>query len=485
MRRSLCSPSVDYSSNVPAGYPLAGCSSAEPASVSPTNSDSPPAVTIQKYEHAFHLVFWDLLKPNEDRRSMLVKTILNRIQKFKGFVYTNVQFEDSSSRRIIVDIKPRRGSKGRCHKCMKRCSGYDHLEQRLFDFIPIWNIPVLFRYTLRRVKCPVHGVVVEFLPWAQGKSHLCNSFRVFLAQWGRLLSWQQVADRFHVSWDQVYCAIKSVVDWGLEHRDLEHVEAIGVDEISIGKGSSFATVVYQIDEHCRRLLWIGKDRKAKTLLRFFHEFGRERTEKIIAVCSDMWKPYLKVIAKKAVNAVNVLDRFHIMKMFNDALDKTRRQEVSRLEKDGFEPVLKNTRWLIAKRQENLTAKQRPRLKELLQYNLTSVRAYLLREDFQQFWEYVSPFWAEKFLKEWIRKAMLSKIEPIKKVARSLRKHSPLILNWFITRRQYSSGIVEAVNGCAKLTIRNAHGFRRFETMEYALYHRLGELPMPKSTHIFF
>ncbi|KMQ52282.1 transposase [Chitinispirillum alkaliphilum] len=150
------------------------------------------------------------------------------------------------------------------------------------------------------------------------------------------------------------------------------------------------------------MLCIGKDRKAKTLLRFFHDFGKERTERIRVICSDMWKPYLKVIAKKAVNAVNVLDRFHIMKMFNDALDKVRREESAKLSKDGYEPVLKNTRWLLAKRPENLTDKQRPRLKELLSYNIKSVRAYLLREDFQQFWEYVSPTWAMKFLNSWIR-----------------------------------------------------------------------------------
>jgi transposase len=199
----------------------------------------------------------------------------------------------------------------------------------------------------------------------------------------------------------------------------------------------------------------------------------------------MWKPYLKVIAKKAIHAVNVLDRFHIMKMFNDALDKTRRAEVRRLEKDGYEPILTKTRWLLAKRPKNLTAKQKPRLKELLQYNLQSVRAYLLREDFQQLWEYVSPAWARKFLKEWIRRAMLSKIEPIKKVARTLRSHEDLIINWFTTKKQYSSGIVEAINGCAKLTIRKAHGFRRYETMKCALFHRLGDLPLPETTHKFF
>jgi transposase len=308
---------------------------------------------------------------------------------------------------------------------------------------------------------------------------------VYLAQWARILSWSKVAERFHISWDHVYESIKHVVDYGILHRNLDHINAIGVDEIAIEKGHKYATVVYQIDSQCRRLLWIGKERKAKTLLRFFHDFGKERTANIRVVCSDMWKPYLKVIAKKAINAVNILDRFHIMKMFNDALDKVRREETGKLHRDGYEPVLKNSRWLIAKRPENLTEKQLPRLNDLLTYNLQSVRSYLLREEFQQFWEYTSPGWAMKFLNEWIRKTMLSKIVPMKKVARTLRKHQLLILNWFLTKKQYSSGIVEAINGTAKLTIRNAHGFRRFETLKYALFHRLGELPLPEMTHNFF
>lgn len=416
---------------------------------------------------------------------MLVKTILNRIQRFKGFVYVSVHLEEQPHERIVVAIAPRRGSRGRCSVCGRRCAGYDHLEVREFGFVPLWNIDVTFRYRPRRLSCPAHGVVVEHMPWATGKSSLSNSFHVFLAQWARLLSWREVAQRFHVSWDQVYGAIKAVVDWGLEYRDLEGITAIGVDEISIAKGHRYATVVYQIDDSRRRLLWIGKERKTKTLLRFFHEFGRERTERLRVVCSDMWKPYLKVIAKKAVNAMNILDRFHIMKMFNEALDKVRRSEVHRLRRDGYEPVLNKCRWLIAKRPENLTKKQRPRLRELLQYNLQSVRAYLLREDFQQLWEYVSPAWARKFLKGWIRRAMRSKIEPIKKVARTLRRHESLTINWFITKRRYSSGIVEAINATAKLTIRNAHGFRRFETLKYALFHKLGDLPLPDATHRFF
>ena len=118
----------------------------------------------------------------------------------------------------------------------------------------------------------------------------------------------------------VYKSVEMVVNWGLKHRDLSNILAIGIDEIAHGIGHVYNTLVYQIDEGMKRLLWIGEGRSAKTLLKFFNEFGKERTMKIKYVCSDMWKPYLKVIKKKATNAINILDRFHIMQNINKKID---------------------------------------------------------------------------------------------------------------------------------------------------------------------
>src|SRR4030043_392999 len=416
---------------------------------------------------------------------MLIKTILNRVHPIKGFVYSAVHLNDHPREEIVATIEPRKNSKGHCSICGKSCAGYDRLPERTFDFIPLWNIRFSLAYRPRRVSCKEHGVIVESFPWSRGKEHSTIAFQIFLTQWARQLSWKEVATRFKTSWDTVYDAIKRVVDYGLEHRDLAGIKSLGVDEMAIGKGHDYITAVYQIDADNRRLLWIGKDRKAKTLLRFFRDFGKERAASIQNICSDMWKPYLKVIAKKIPNALNILDRFHIMKKFNEALDKVRRIETYKLASDGYEPVLSKSRWLLLKRPVNLTVKQRGHLKPLVQYNLQSVRSYLLREDFQHFWTYESSTWAEKFLDEWVRKTLLSKIEPMKKVAKMLRKHKPLIMNWFKVHGKLSSGVVEAMNTTAKLTIKRSYGFRQYETLKYALYHKLGALPLPEWAPTFF
>jgi transposase len=181
----------------------------------------------------------------------------------------------------------------------------------------------------------------------------------------------------------------------------------------------------------------------------------------------------------------VLDRFHIRKKFSDALDKVRRAEVRRLREGGFEPMLSKTRWLFLKKRSSLTTSQDSTLKELLQYNLRTVKAYLLTEEFEHFWTYTSPAWARKFMAGWTRKAMYSKIEPMKDVAKMLRRHEELIVNYFRARKQISNGITEGFNLNIKLAMRKARGYRSFHVAEVAFYHQLGKLPKPRFDHAFW
>lgn len=412
---------------------------------------------------------------------MLVKTLLNRVHKVKGFVYEKDRFSGDG---IEVEIRPRQGSRPICSGCGRRGPGYDTLEPRRFTFVPLWGIAVYLIYAKRRIDCFRCGVTVEQVPWADGKHHLTQAYAVFLARWARRLSWREVSLIFRTSWENVYRSVAWVVEYGLNHRSLEGITAIGVDEVQFQKGHRYLTVVYQIDLGCRRLLWIGKDRTTKTLLRFFRMMGRERTAALQFICSDMWQPYLKVIAKKASQALHILDRFHIVAKLNKAIDEVRAAEAKELAAEGYEPVLKHSRWCLLKRVANLTRKQSVRLAELMCYRLKTMRAYLLKESFQALWEYKSYHWAGVFLDAWVKRAMRSRLEPIKKVARSIRAHEHLILNWFAAKKEFNSGIVEGLNYRIKLTIRKAYGFRTLQAAEIALYHALGKLPEPKLTHEF-
>jgi len=417
---------------------------------------------------------------------MQLKTILNRVEYFKSFVYGKIRWVDDADRPTIeVQIEARRNGRPICSGCQRPAPGYDRLPERRFEFVPLWGIAVYFVYAMRRVECPTCGVKVEQVPWCDGKNQLTTTYRWFLAGWAKRLSWKGVAYAFGTTWQNVFRSVKHAVSWGLAHRSLEGVASIGVDEIQWQEGHKYLTLVYQIDEDCRRLLWAGKDRTTKTLLRFFRMLGKERSGELRFVCSDMWKPYLNVIGKKASQAIHVLDRFHIMAKMNKAIDEVRATEAKRLKRDGYEPVLKNSRWCLLKRKENLTEKQAVKLSELLQYNLQSVRSHLMREDFQRFWQYIYPGCAAKFLDEWCTRTMRSKIDPMKKVAKTLRRHRELILNWFRAEGAISAGIVEGLNNKAKLTMRKAYGFRTTKAIEIALYHQLGDLPEPEFPHEFW
>ncbi len=418
---------------------------------------------------------------------MHLKTIFNSVTNYKPFVVEHIAMvENESQQTIEVTMRARENGLPTCSGCGARCSGYDTQPTvRRFDFVPLWMIPVVLLYAMRRVNCSTCGVKVERVPWAEGKSSLTHEYKWFLAGWARRLSWKEVSECFCVSWDHVFNAVKQAVSWGLAHRDLDGIESIGIDEVQWKRGHKYQTVVYQIDDDCKRLLWVGPDRTAKTLLRFFRFLGEERSAKLQFVCSDMWRAYLKVIAKKVPDALHVLDRFHIMQKFGKAIDQVRASEVKQLEADGYEPILTGSRWLLLKRPENLSEKQEVSLNELLQYNLKSVRSHLLKEDFQQFWSYTYSAWAGKFLDAWCTRTMRSQIAPMKQVAKMLRRKRELLLNWFRADGALSSGVVEGFNNKLKLITRKSYGFRTQTGYETALYHTLGHLPEPNFTHKFF
>jgi len=389
------------------------------------------------------------------------------------------------SHEIEIDIVPRKGSKANCCECGQASPGYDRLPQRRYEFIPFWGFKVFLVYAKRRVRCADCGVIAESVPWARGKHQLCDAYMLYLADWARKLSWKEVAQRFRTSWEKVFNSVEYVVNWGLEHRDMSDITAIGVDEIQWHKGHRYLSLVYQIDSYHTRLLWIGKKRTEATFNAFFDVLGEPAISRLKYVCSDMWKPYLKVIKNRAGHTLHILDRFHIVARMNKALDEVRASEHRAMQRDGYDPVLTKSRWLLLKRSDNLTTVQHSKLKELLQYNLKSIRAYLLKEEFQHLWDYVSPEWAGKFIDIWTTKVMRSQIVPMKKEAMTIRRHKNLILNWFRAKKAFSSGVVEGLNTKVKLTVRKSYGFRTFKCTEIALFHVLGKLPEPELTHEFY
>lgn len=227
---------------------------------------------------------------------MLIKTLLNNCYHFKSFVYGACHLHRNENK-LTVEIQPRKNSKPECPTCGRRCPQYDTQPSRKFEFIPLWGIRVFFEYRPRRVSCPKHGVVVEFMPWARGKSHSTIAHMLFLAEWARVLSWKEVSRRFKTHWHNVYEAVKYVVEWGMKQRDMTGITAIGVDEISVRKGHRYITLVYQINEHCKRLLWVVKEEMfapwfgSSTILECREE---SRLSMCVQICGNLTSRLLRV-----------------------------------------------------------------------------------------------------------------------------------------------------------------------------------------------
>jgi transposase len=169
---------------------------------------------------------------------MLVRTILNSVTNYKSFVLGKVRTElTPTGQQIVVEVRPRKNSRGLCPACGRRCPTYDPAQTpRHWEFPPLWNIPVFFAYYLRRVSCPKHGIRTARVPWGDGKCTLTNEYRQFLANWARRMSWSEVSDCFETTFGKVYRSVQWIVDWGLKHRTLDGVESLGVDEVQIHKG---------------------------------------------------------------------------------------------------------------------------------------------------------------------------------------------------------------------------------------------------------
>jgi transposase len=417
---------------------------------------------------------------------MRIQTILNFVERQPRFVYGAATLRRRGAHAgVQVKMRAKQGCNPVCSGCGKIRPGYDKLDARYYRYLPLLaSVAVYFVYQPRRCHCPRCGVTVEMLPWSSSKSPITHTLGWYFASWAKVLPWQEVARRFHVTWAVVFQAVETAVTWGLQHRELNGITAIGVDELSRRKGQVYFTMVYQIDNGCRRLLWIGRDRTAATFRKFFDELG-ERSTSIRFIATDMWKAFVSVAKERAPQAVHVLDRFHIAKLSGAALDEVRREEARSLRAKGQGAVLKRTRWLLLKHPKNRTPSEGLRLDVLLRNNLRTVRGYILHDVLRGFWDLKSRHKGAAFLDNWCHSARRSRLAPFKRLASTLQEHHTLILNWFKARNAFAKGATEGLNTKARVVTRRAYGYRTERIAEIALFHAMGKLPEPASvTHRF-
>jgi transposase len=239
-------------------------------------------------------------------------------------------------------------------------------------------------------------------------------------------SWQETARLYQLNWKSVAGLVRRAVDYGLRVRRQQPLHWIGIDEVSRKKGHRYLTVVYDLER--RVLVWVGEDRTTETLAKFFTGWGRRRCRTIRAVCMDMWAAYATAVADHLPKAQVLFDRFHVVQHLNRAVDEVRRAEMRRLGRRE-RVYFKRVRFLLLKSPWNLSGQERDRLSTLVRWNARIVRAYYLKEAFQQFWAFTDPAAAENHLRQWLRAARRTRLKPFQVFAQLLESHLGGILAW--------------------------------------------------------
>jgi transposase len=376
--------------------------------------------------------------------------------------------------RLVAVVEWISGRLLRCGKCsLKSDRVHSRQQEREWQDLRVREQELVLRYAPLRVKCRRCGPRVEQLPWAARWQRITGALLSAIARLSRMLSWKETAKHFAVDWKTVASAVKVAVSWGLAHREWKPLHAIGIDEVSRSKGQRYLTLVYDLER--RRLVWAGENRDAETMKRFFAWLGVKRASSVVLVCCDMWAVYIEAVRENLPKAVVVFDRFHIVQHLGRAVDEVRRRIWRALPVEE-KVVFKNTRWLWLRNPWNLKPEQKSRLSALCRKNTPIVRAYYLKEAFQRFWDYRSPSWAARYMKQWMWWASHSRLEPMTRFARMIRSHIDGILAW--TAMPVSNGAVEGMNNKVKVISHRAYGFRKSETYITAIWHGCGDLPLP-------
>ncbi len=374
---------------------------------------------------------------------------------------------------LVAEIEWIEGRPLQCGGCGCRTRRiHERRAPRQWRDLRIREQTLVLRYAPLRVRCPACGRRVERVPWAERWQRITRALGRAIAELARHLSWKETAAHYAVDWKTVVGAVRSAVAQGLRDRKWSPLHVIGIDEVSRSKGQRYLTLVYDLER--RRLVWVSEGRDEQTMRQFFEWLGPQRARSIKVVCCDMWKAYLAAIHERLPEARVVFDRFHVVQHLNRAVDEVRRQTWRQLpvtEKQAF----KQTRWLWLKNPWNLQPKERRTLSALCRKNQPIVKAYYLKEAFQQFWNYQHPAWARRYLTEWLRSARHCRLRPFRQFAQMIIDHVDGILAW--SELRISNGALEGMNNKVKVVSHRAYGFRKVDTYITAIWHSCANLPL--------
>lgn len=403
---------------------------------------------------------------------MTVNKFIRRLLKLKGLFVTHFEFR-FRDKKLNLWVKPYKNG-CLCPRCKRRGCILRTMDSRVWRDLPICGWSVFFFYHPREIICRRHGRIQEDIPWADAYSRVTYRFEYAMLVYSRLMSQKAAANILHMPNSTLSDQLHRTITRRRDGHKIRGLKSIGIDEISYCKRHKYATVVYDLDRSC--VLWVGQGKGRETIDKFFTEaLSKYQKTQIKWASCDMSQAYIGAIEYHCPNAKLVLDRFHIVKALNDAVDQVRKEQWRQADPDERK-ALKGLRWLLFKHSSNRSKKDSRTLNALRKGNRRIHRAWVLKDEFEQFWDYKATWAAKRFLKRWMTTALKSRLESIRKFVKTLKKHMSRIITFIECR--LTNAVAEGLNRIIKIVKNRASGFRSLQAFTDMIFLSVGDLDIP-------
>ena len=385
-------------------------------------------------------------------------------------VKLNVQAEE-----IAVQVNHPRGTKFCCPECQRELPCYDHGEERRWRHLDSCQFKTILIAQVPRVNCPEHGVKSVSVPWAEPHSRFTILFERFAID--VLCATQTVKNAMSIlrlKWDATWHIIERAVARGKARKEPSVLPRIGIDEKAFAKGHSYVSMVYDLDNSTVEAISDGHDTEAAVTC--FSQLSEAQIQSVEAIAMDMSPAYVKA-AKQCIQLAEnkiVNDIFHVMQLANKAVDKVRKAEHRQLKGEG-DDQLTGSKYLWLTSYENLTLSQVERFESLCNLSLETGRAWSYKELLRDLWAHETEAEAKSFFKQWYNRVIHTKLEPMKKLARTLKERIDNIVTY--CTHGVTNSVAEGINSKIMSIKRRAGGFRNRENFKIAIFFYCGGLDL--------
>ena len=384
---------------------------------------------------------------------------------------------DIAKQRVDVWAEHDKGLRWPCPECGQECSLYDHSEERVWRHLDSCQFMTYLHAAPPRINCPDHGIKQARLPWAETKSRFTLLFEALAITVLLHTDIKGAAEILRISWDEAMHIMERAVERGLAAKKETAIKHLGVDEKAITKGQNYLTITCDLDRGVVDGIVDGRTKEA--LDGYFTSLKENQRKGIEAVAIDMWGPFIQSVTDNLGQEKIVFDIFHVMMHMNQAVDMVRRREHMALLNAG-DKTLTESKYLWLYREENVPEKHRERFEALKDLNLKTARAWAIKESLRGFWNYKLLRWAIWYWKRWYYWATHSRLQPVIKVAKMLKRHIDNILTYF--EHRITNAVSEGLNAKIQAIKKQSYGFRNVKHFKTAIYFHCGGLQLFPFTH---